>query len=173
MRRVSIRQGLACYRSARQYGVRDMKTKLVTWLGGASTGLLLGGMAIFNTGCAAPTSYTATTTAYEPGQYTPYDYAMAGATYKTYTYPTPGYATYEYDYYPAENMYYSPATGMYHWYQDGQWRSARHLPPQYTAPNPRYGRLVQTHAQPPWRQQVTVSYEWTYPTPSDFRAHGF
>jgi hypothetical protein len=149
------------------------KTKLISCLRVASAALLLGGTILLTAGCAGPTAYNtgpATVTAYEPGQYTPYSYAMAGATYATYTYPVTG-PTVTYDYYPAENIYYTPSTGMYHWYQNGQWRSARHLPPVYTAPNPRYA--VRAHARPPWRQQVVVSYEWRYPTPNDFRAHGF
>src|SRR5271170_4688537 len=36
---------------------------------------------------------------------------------------------YDYDYYPDEEVYFYPATGVYFWFGGGGWRSGPHLPP--------------------------------------------
>ena len=40
--------------------------------------------------------------------------------------PVPG--TYRYQYYPSAEVYFYPATGLYFWYQDGDWCSGVSLP---------------------------------------------
>lgn len=35
---------------------------------------------------------------------------------------------YDYDYYPDEEVYFYPATGVYFWFGGGGWHSGRHVP---------------------------------------------
>ncbi|HVM51442.1 MAG TPA: hypothetical protein VMU04_25650 [Candidatus Acidoferrum sp.] len=89
----------------------------------------------------------------------------------------PAVATYDYDYYPDWNVYYSASDGTYHWYDNGQWRAARHLPPRYASRTARH-ETVTFDTQTPWTAPASDfegvpprPYPW--PTPDDFAAHGY
>jgi len=43
---------------------------------------------------------------------------------------------YDYEYYPASEVYYAPSAGVYYWYADNRWWSNRHLPRHYVLSRP-------------------------------------
>jgi hypothetical protein len=45
--------------------------------------------------------------------------------------PPPVAVGYDYWYYPDEEVYFYPATGVYFWFGGGGWRSGPHLPPTF------------------------------------------
>ncbi len=84
-----------------------MKTNTKYWLRGSTAGLVFGSMVLLAGGCSFHKSvvHESSTTA-----------------------PAPAVAAYDYEYYPAANVYYDPAHGKYYWFEDGRWHSGHRLP---------------------------------------------
>jgi len=100
------------------------KLNLQQWLRGAGAGILLGSSALIFSGCVA--------TVREPGY-------SAGVYY-------------DYNYYPAENVYYYPEGRVYYWNDRGEWRSGRALPPTVVIHEEHYEHY-RSHSQQPWMER--------------------
>lgn len=95
------------------------KLNLPHWLQGACAGIFLGSSALIFSGCEATVS-------------------------------TPGpEAYYDYNYYPAENVYYYPQGRIYYWNDRGRWVSGRELPRTVVIREDHYEH-VRTHSTQPW-----------------------
>jgi hypothetical protein len=100
-----------------------MKKKIVSrWLRGACAGIFLGTGALLFSGCEATVS----------------------------TPDAEGY--YDYNYYPAENVYYYPQGRIYYWNEDGEWRSGRALPPTVVIHEEHYEHY-RSHSTQPWMER--------------------
>jgi hypothetical protein len=65
----------------------------------------------------------------------------------------PGPETYyDYNYYPAENVYYYPEGRVYYWNDHGYWRSGRALPQTIVIREDHYEHY-RSHSTQPWTEQ--------------------
>ena len=70
--------------------------------------------------------------------------------HRAYREPAPA-AYYEYDYYPAYNVYYSPRARVYYWNDGGRWASGRRLPSHYEVREAQREQL-RLHSREPWTE---------------------
>jgi len=81
--------------------------------------------------------------------------ASAGCTVHEHSHSrAPGYTTttyYEYDYYPAFNVYYYPRSRVYYWNDRGRWSSGHRLPPHYEIRDAQREQL-RLHSRKPWME---------------------
>ena len=59
--------------------------------------------------------------------------------------------TYDYDYYPAYNVYYYPRTRVYYWNDGGRWASG-HRPPAHYELRPESREQLRLHSRQPWTE---------------------
>ncbi|MDE3099792.1 MAG: hypothetical protein KGJ88_09985 [Verrucomicrobiota bacterium] len=90
----------------------------------ACFGLLTGGWMLLSTGCVG-------------------EFGVYG--------PGPG-IWYDYDYYPAWNVYYYPEEHEYYWNEEGEWHEGAELPEHYHLRGERHEHL-RFHTQQPWRER--------------------
>jgi hypothetical protein len=68
-------------------------------------------------------------------------------------YPEGGYSAtyYDYDYYPAWDVYYYPERRVYYWNDGGRWRSGGRLPNRYVF-HEEQSEHLRLHTRQPWTE---------------------